>query len=201
MNNNELYHYGVKGMKWGVRKSTYNSADKYTRKQIRKAYWDTPEGKTIKAAGLGSFLGGPIGAGVASFITGKKTGYFNDVKDWKKMNEGKKLSERYRDKKMIDVEDTVAFEKKGGGFIDISSSKARKKAGKEITAMNKAWDEYFEASKGGKIDNKNTRALKKKSDEARVDLFNKMFSDYELPSGRTPKYTTGDNGDLKLTFE
>jgi hypothetical protein len=70
--NNELYHHGVKGMKWGVRKATYYSADKHQRKQIRKAYWDTPEGKTIKSVGLGSLLGGPIGAGVASFIAGKK---------------------------------------------------------------------------------------------------------------------------------
>ena len=33
-NNGELYHYGVKGMKWGVRKKNYNEPNKkYTEKQ------------------------------------------------------------------------------------------------------------------------------------------------------------------------
>lgn len=31
--NNELYHYGVKGMKWGVRKSEYRSVNRAQRKK------------------------------------------------------------------------------------------------------------------------------------------------------------------------
>ena len=36
--NGELYHYGVKGMKWGVRKSEYKSMSRSQKKQTRKQY-------------------------------------------------------------------------------------------------------------------------------------------------------------------
>ena len=34
--NDELYHYGVKGMKWGVRKKNYNSSTMDQDRIIRK---------------------------------------------------------------------------------------------------------------------------------------------------------------------
>ena len=34
----ELYHYGVKGMKWGVTKSEYDSMSKDQKKKLRKEY-------------------------------------------------------------------------------------------------------------------------------------------------------------------
>ena len=39
---NELFHYGVKGMKWGVRKKTYSDAEisNYRKKKIAKAEKD-----------------------------------------------------------------------------------------------------------------------------------------------------------------
>ena len=43
MENDELKHYGVRGMKWGVRKNRYNSANSYRKKateQARKDYDD-----------------------------------------------------------------------------------------------------------------------------------------------------------------
>lgn len=41
----DIEHYGVKGMKWGVRKSEYKSMSRAQRKQVRKDY------KTAKAYG------------------------------------------------------------------------------------------------------------------------------------------------------
>lgn len=34
----ELYHYGVKGMKWGVRKEEYKSMTKDQQRRVRKEY-------------------------------------------------------------------------------------------------------------------------------------------------------------------
>ena len=38
--NGELYHYGVKGMKWGVRKSEYKAMSKSDKKKTRQLYKD-----------------------------------------------------------------------------------------------------------------------------------------------------------------
>lgn len=65
MSENELYHYGVKGMKWGVRKSVYKSMSRSQKKEQRKKYYQTPEGRIMKTTRIATILGGPI-AGVAA---------------------------------------------------------------------------------------------------------------------------------------
>ena len=45
----ELKHYGVKGMKWGVHKSVYKSMNKQQRKAQRQKYKQTPEGRIKRA--------------------------------------------------------------------------------------------------------------------------------------------------------
>lgn len=45
----ELYHYGVKGMKWGVRKSVYKSMNRQQRKAQRQKYKQSPEGRIKKS--------------------------------------------------------------------------------------------------------------------------------------------------------
>ena len=67
-----LIHFGVKGMKWGVRKDQYKSADRATRKKYKEAYKKTDEYRTkmskrkVAATTLaGTLVGGGIGGALA----------------------------------------------------------------------------------------------------------------------------------------
>lgn len=70
--NNELYHYGVQGMKWGVRKSVYKSMNKSQKKAKHKKHYDTSETKIKKIATIGTILGGPLGGIIAGSMASKK---------------------------------------------------------------------------------------------------------------------------------
>ena len=59
-------------MKWGVRKEIYNSSSRSRKKEIRKKYYKTPEGRIKKATTIGTMLGGPIGGIMAGSITARK---------------------------------------------------------------------------------------------------------------------------------
>lgn len=91
-NTQELYHYGVKGMKWGVRKSEYKAMNRAQRRETRKKYYDTPEGKVVKATNIGTILAGPLGGIVAGLITNKKVNSCSK----NTMNKGKKTVEKYK---------------------------------------------------------------------------------------------------------
>lgn len=67
-----LEHYGVKGMKWGIRKDKYQSLDRKGRKAVRKKYWKSPEGKVTKATISGTVLLGPIGGVIAGLAVNQK---------------------------------------------------------------------------------------------------------------------------------
>ena len=69
---NELYHYGIKGMKWGVRKEVYNSSSRSRKKEIRKDYYKSPEGRIKRATRIGTLLGGPLVGIAAGSITAMK---------------------------------------------------------------------------------------------------------------------------------
>ena len=89
---NELYHYGVKGMKWGVRKEEYRSMNRKQRKTQRDAYRKTPEGRIKRATTIGTVLGGPIVGSVAGLIASKRINKNTKVSDLPKktIDKGKK---------------------------------------------------------------------------------------------------------------
>lgn len=63
-----LEHYGVLGMKWGVRKSDYKSMSKDQRKKQRQKYRQTSEYKAKRTTTIGTILGGPlVGAAVGLY--------------------------------------------------------------------------------------------------------------------------------------
>lgn len=73
---NELYHYGVKGMKWGVRKSVYKSANRKRRKQIRTNFYKKNPGyRVARNTAIGMILGGPSIGVVSGVVTAKKWNY------------------------------------------------------------------------------------------------------------------------------
>lgn len=92
----ELYHYGVKGMKWGVRKSAYNSLNRQQRKEVRKKYYNTPEGKIKKATTIGTFLVGPLGGVIAGSITSKRIGDISKSS----IDKGKREVEKHKNVKI-----------------------------------------------------------------------------------------------------
>ena len=78
---NELYHYGVKGMRWGVRKEEYRSMNRKQRKKQRDVYRKTPEGRIKRATTIGTVLGGPIVGAVAGLIASKRINKNTKVSD------------------------------------------------------------------------------------------------------------------------
>jgi hypothetical protein len=121
---NELMHYGVKGMKWGVHKSVYKSASRQERKNIRKEYYKTPEGKSVKATKIGTILGGPL-TGIIAGLTSLKV---NDIKNSKSGEKGKdKVNEmmgidEIRNKKVS----SLPKSKNSGFTVMVTADQARK---------------------------------------------------------------------------
>lgn len=68
----ELYHYGVKGMKWGVRKSEYKSMNRKQRREQRKKYYKAPEGRVRRATEIATILGGPLAGVITGSIANKR---------------------------------------------------------------------------------------------------------------------------------
>lgn len=92
----ELKHYGVPGMKWGVRKSVYKSMNRQQRKEAKKKYLQTPEGKTQRAIDIGTLLGGLPGGLIASKIANKKYGSISR----ESVKRGKEVTKKYENTKI-----------------------------------------------------------------------------------------------------
>lgn len=129
---NELYHHGVKGMKWGVRKDQYKSMNKQQRRAVRKEYRNTSEGKVRRTTAIGTILGGPLVGVTAGLIANKK--YNSDsvqacASKGKKViddNANKKVSElstKTESKKVADLKSRVTGRKENGKPAFLMSQK------------------------------------------------------------------------------
>ena len=77
---------------------------------------------------------------------------------------------------------------------DLSSKESRKKAGKEIDASNKAWNNYVKTAHiNSRTHSKSIKAYNKWQ-KAHADMMTKLASDVKLPSGRKMKYIASAMG-------
>ena len=87
----ELKHYGVPGMKWGVRKERYKAMNRHERKKTREEDYRR---NTI----IGTVLGGPV-VGIASgLITAKRNGLLE-----KRVSQGKQYVEKLATTRTVEL--------------------------------------------------------------------------------------------------
>lgn len=118
-NPEDIMHYGVLGMKWGVRKSVYKSMNKQQRKEQRKKYRNTPEGKIKKATTIGTAFGGPLVGVIAGSIAKNSLNKNSKISsvDKKTIEKGKNVVENLK-KNETDEQKIARLVKEGK--IDLS---------------------------------------------------------------------------------
>ena len=79
MQNDYICHYGTKGMKWGVKKATYDSMSRSDKRQTKKSYKKSTPAHRVRRNDMteaqrrqsnrqiiGYLVGGPIGSTIAA---------------------------------------------------------------------------------------------------------------------------------------
>lgn len=139
----ELYHYGVKGMKWGVRR--YQNPDGTLtaagRKRLAKQeYRQTAEGKVKRATTIGTIFGGPLVGAAVGLIANKK---YNSDSVQAAASKGKKLVDDNSNKKVSELSTKTESKK----VADLKSRVTGKKEdGKPAFLMSQQELETFSAN-------------------------------------------------------
>jgi hypothetical protein len=97
-------------MKWGVRKAEYKKMNRQQRKETRKKYYQTPQGRIERAATLGTIFAGPLGGIIAGSIASKKV---NDIPK-ETIDKGKRKMDEYKNTKYETDEQTIMRMQRNG---------------------------------------------------------------------------------------
>lgn len=177
-NKNELYHYGVKGMKWGVRKEEYKSMNRQQRKKTREEYYKTSDGKkyqNIRNTVVGTILLGPLGGAAVGLITAHRNGSLQ-----KTVSKGKDYVEKTMTTRNVNV--TVSNKTESKRVAELKKRVTGKESnGKPIFLMSEQernqFDQQYEARRQAK-----TTQYRKTSDpkvkKRILDELDQMENDY-----------------------
>lgn len=169
VSDDELLHYGVKGMKWGVRKEEYKAMDRQQKKKTREEYYQTPEGKrykNIRNTVIGTLLAGPIGGVAVGLITAHRNGSLQ-----KSVSNGKEYVENLVTKKEITV--TNKTESKRVAAIKERVT-GKKSDGKPIFLMNDQEREQFDAQYETRRNDLIKRARNASNESTKARLFDEI---------------------------
>ena len=156
----ELYHYGVPGMKWGVRKDKYRQMTTKQRRQLQNDHFSTEQGKADlkriqRNTTIGTIIAGPIGGLVAGFSTLKRVGESVASKSGsKRVSElASKAEGRTESKRVASLKSSVTGKKENGKPAFLMSSEERADFDRKYQQQKKTI-----ASKLSKTSDSNTRA-------------------------------------------
>lgn len=105
MTDNELYHYGVKGMKWGVRRNRSLSKGSPKKASSNKSEAQARREKIKKAAIIGTAV---VGTALAAYGTYKASKYLKEKAGKLSYESGKKYANEHFFNKMKDS--TVSYD-------------------------------------------------------------------------------------------
>ena len=178
----ELYHYGVPGMKWGVRKSVYKSMTKGQRKAAKKQSLSTPEGKVKRATTIGTLLGGPLVGVIAGLATNKKVGGISEGVGAKgktavDRNADKKVSElstKTESKKVADIKSRVTGKKENGKHAFLMNEQELKDFSDQYERRKSSLASQYKNAK----DSASKKRIVEKMDRLENDYLNVVEQDF-----------------------
>ena len=190
VSDDELMHYGVKGMKWGVRKEDYNAMTRQQRKATRERYYQTDEGrqyKTTRNTIVGTVLGGPLVGAAAGLVTAHRNGLLQKRVDrgknhveklsTTKINElagNNEKSTRTESKRVASIKNRVTGKKENGKPAFLMSEKELEDFSNSYqTRRKKMLNQYHNTSDGA-----TKQKLQRKLDQMENDYLSVVEQDF-----------------------